>query len=173
MTPALHGTGGANVIFGDRGSHAPIFSSADQILHTDKCVGNLQFLKPLKPSAVFTQKNPDGERWDVYAPQYKWVITSKGVPTKSIPSDDSEIPIGLKVGGNGPGSDDMKTNEDYANFGPHFLGTYEPNIGPTGEGIYCIKPSAVEVSKLDFSRVDPNSAIKEAVALKALPANAF
>ena len=163
----------ASVIFSDKASHAPVFSSDDMVNVTNKCVGNLQFLKPIDPHAVMLQRHPDGRTIDVLSAQSGLAVSKTGLTDIKIPTDGTEVSVGLRVGGDGPGSQAMKSVPDYGQKGPHFLGTLMPRIGPEGMDIYCIKPSSVQVLKLDVSKSVATDAERNAIAIKAIGPNSF
>ena len=170
VSKSLKGTEGANLLYGLKGSKTPLFSSADQNLHTNKCVGNLQFLKPIHP--VVLQPHPDGSTVDVLAPQTKWVITHQAKAETCVDPTKNFLNVDLKVGGGGPASAEMQTSEEYAKAGPQFLGTFERGIGPNGEDVYCIKSKSVGVADIDFKgSMDSNA--QRTVAIKALGRSAF
>ncbi len=171
VTKTLKGTGGSDLLLGVKGSLTPIFSSADQILHTNRCIGNLQFLKPLDHSRIILQRHPDGSTIDVIAPQSKWAIIDQPKTTCVDPTRDF-LNVDLHVGGAGPGSQEMARSEQYATVGPQFLGTLEQGIGPNQEDVYCIKPSAVRVVDINF---DPQADLvtQQKIAIRALGRKAF
>jgi hypothetical protein len=145
VTPALRGTADSSVVFGDKATSAPLFQSQDQILLTNKCAGQLQFLQPLPEANLEFLSRPDGRTIDIQTPQRSWVVTHSPPIGKCSLGHNSNLEIGLQVGGKGPGSVEMLSHSGYQANGAHFLGTYEPGIGPGGLGVYCVKPAAVSV----------------------------
>ena len=123
-------------MLGVKGTTTPLFSTADQILHTNKCVGNLQFLKPVDKSRIFLSPHPDGKTIDVIAPQTKLVVTTQSATDVCTDPTKNFLKVGLRVGGAGPGSVDMLNNSAYAKVGPQFLGTLEKGIGPHGQDVF-------------------------------------
>ena len=169
VTPALNGTAKTAVILGDKYNAHPLFSSADQVMLTNKCVGQLQFLRPLKKAKLIMTRNPGSNSVNILTPHKSWVMTHQPGNTCNGAAGDN-LQVNFQVGGTGAGSKEMGYDHDYMRNGSHFLGTYEPGIGPRGSGIYCIKPGALTTVGLESTPggfVD--GLIAHKVGLKAYP----
>ncbi len=128
------------IIYSEKMSHAPLFSSKHQIVNS-QCSGKLHFSKSLHPEKMSVDKtdrslllNPRG-----------YAISSVGpAKAKSASVEAGEaIPVNLRIGGAGPGGPEMSfhgplSSKIYQKYGPHFLGK------ELKDGSYCIEPSALE-----------------------------
>jgi hypothetical protein len=139
MGPSLRGVPMFHGVYKDRFTGQPLFSTDDQVLVTNRCVGDLQFLRPLDPGAlVHVGRVHHGGGVDVWTPQRHWVITKHALDQCSrLGPEGSIVKVGLHVGGSGPGGPEVKTSPAYAHYGPHYLGRYV-------DGMYCIQPSALD-----------------------------
>lgn len=131
-------SGVKSIVYSDSITGQPIFSSKDQIIKTNECVGMLQFTKPLDPAGVV--RNDNGE---ILVPQKQWVASNPGSDTCALLGSSHDAD-GLTVGSVNGGIDEFlgsSTGHSLNSvFGPHYLGFQ------SHDGTLCVDPAAIKAS---------------------------
>ncbi len=125
-------SGNQDVVYVDKLSQNPLFSSKDQIIKTNECVGMLQF----KKSIGHIVRNPAGE---ILVPQKQWVGSDLGSDSCAIVGHkhSDSVSVGARDTPENTFFSHSTTKGAYALAGPHYLGFRAK------DGTLCVDPASV------------------------------